>query len=396
MAKDKLTVLAHTVEPVHNFYKTQFGINVPGVNYVRTFDSNKTRDNFDFKKEVSGISLKSIRRKAFSKVDPFDLLKVPVVKPIQTDCDLVHMAGVIPLTSAPWVVDFEEVSMFAHYNSKSMHWPQYKFLFKKYFSSDNCKKILPWTQAAKKGFEYYCKKEGIGKEVTDKLEVVYPCVEPVKPFKKKKNEKKQLLFVGKQFYLKGGLDSILAFEKLSKKIDCELTVISKIPQEIKEKYSSMKGLHLIEAGPKVTDEFIVSCYKKADLFIFPTHMDTLGFVILEAMSYGLPIISVTQFAVPEIVTDNGLLVENSCSDHENYIKIFQPRGENNYPLIDDLKSPPGEYVLNLAKSCESILTNSKMYKRMSKNSLFSINEGRFSKKERIKTLKRIYFNAVEQ
>ena len=390
-----IKVLAHTVEPVHNFYKTQFGISISNVEYVKTFDSNKTRDNFDSKKELAKVSFKSIRRKVFNKIDPFDVLKVPVLKPVSTECDLVHMAGIVPLTDKPWVVDFEELSMFAHYNSKSMYWPQFKFLFKTYFSSNNCKKILPWTEAAKKGFEYYCRKVGIGKKVTDKLEVVYPYVESKKHFKKKINQKKQLLFVGKQFYLKGGFETILAFEKLSKKIDCELTIISKIPAEIKQKYSSLKGLNLIESSAKISDKFIANCYKKADLFIFPTHLDTLGFVILEAMSYGLPIVSVTQFAVPELVTNNGLLVNNPYSDHKDFIKAYYPKSDSEYPLIGILKNPKENYVNQIAYSCEKILSNPLTLKKMSKNSFFAIEKGRFSKKERVKKLKSIYLEALK-
>jgi len=54
-------------------------------------------------------------------------------------------------------------------------------------------------------------------------------------------------------------------------------------------------------------------YRKADVFVFPTFYPAECFplVLLEAMQYGLPCISTTEAAIPDIVRDgeNGILVE---------------------------------------------------------------------------------------
>lgn len=44
-------------------------------------------------------------------------------------------------------------------------------------------------------------------------------------------------------------------------------------------------------------------YRKSDLFILPTRMDTIGIVFLEAASYGLPILTCRTGGVPEYVID---------------------------------------------------------------------------------------------
>lgn len=54
-------------------------------------------------------------------------------------------------------------------------------------------------------------------------------------------------------------------------------------------------------------------YRKADVFVFPTFYEAECFplVLLEAMQYGLPCISTTEAAIPDIIVNgkNGLLVE---------------------------------------------------------------------------------------
>ena len=50
-------------------------------------------------------------------------------------------------------------------------------------------------------------------------------------------------------------------------------------------------------------------YRKADIFVFPTHNETFGLVLLEAMQYGVPVISTNEGGVPDIVKhgENGFL-----------------------------------------------------------------------------------------
>jgi glycosyltransferase involved in cell wall biosynthesis len=46
----------------------------------------------------------------------------------------------------------------------------------------------------------------------------------------------------------------------------------------------------------------------ADLFVTASPMESQGMVIIEAMSFGLPIVAVGEGAVPEVVGENGLLL----------------------------------------------------------------------------------------
>ncbi|NEQ21423.1 MAG: glycosyltransferase family 4 protein [Microcoleus sp. SIO2G3] len=57
-------------------------------------------------------------------------------------------------------------------------------------------------------------------------------------------------------------------------------------------------------------ENIKRLYSSSDIFVLPSLKETFGIVFLEAMHYGLPIITTNVSAMPEVITDgeNGLLV----------------------------------------------------------------------------------------
>jgi phosphatidylinositol alpha-1,6-mannosyltransferase len=61
------------------------------------------------------------------------------------------------------------------------------------------------------------------------------------------------------------------------------------------------------------DEALHACYRDADLFVMPSTGEGFGFVFLEAMQYGKPVVAAACTAVPEVVVDgvSGVLVERN-------------------------------------------------------------------------------------
>ncbi len=61
---------------------------------------------------------------------------------------------------------------------------------------------------------------------------------------------------------------------------------------------------------------------ETDIFLIPTYVETFGFAILEAMSFGLPIISTTHFAIPEMIQheESGFLINTNAFNCE---KLFR-------------------------------------------------------------------------
>lgn len=59
----------------------------------------------------------------------------------------------------------------------------------------------------------------------------------------------------------------------------------------------------------VTRERLASLYKGAEVFVFPSAYEGFGYPVLEAMSYGCPVVSSNAYSLSEVVGDGGILVE---------------------------------------------------------------------------------------
>ena len=57
----------------------------------------------------------------------------------------------------------------------------------------------------------------------------------------------------------------------------------------------------------LTGEELSSAYASADVFVMPSETETLGFVALEAMASGLPVVAVAAGGLVDIVTQPGVI-----------------------------------------------------------------------------------------
>lgn len=125
----------------------------------------------------------------------------------------------------------------------------------------------------------------------------------------------RLLFLSNLFKSKGVLDLLEASNLLkNSSVSFHLTIAggegdisSAKLEELISKYELEENINY---NGKVQGEEKKFAFQEADVFIHPTHEDCFPLVLLEAMQAGLPVISTTEGAIPEIVEDgvNGLLV----------------------------------------------------------------------------------------
>lgn len=288
------------------------------------------------------------------------------------DYDIIHCAHCLSKNiNKPWVADFEgEWQMYLGKKSEKSKDNVRKILLDK-----NCKKIMPWTNKTK---------EEILKdfpEIRNKIKVVYPAI-PLSKKKSKKQSKITILYATRYFWLKGGIIALEVYKQLQEKYrdKIELIFISDVPKKIRRRYSKIKISNLVDS------EKIKELYSQSDIFFYPSFIDTFGFGLLEAMSFGLPIISVNTLHTKtrkEIIEDKkqGLIFDIN-KDATN--KILEEKSM----LIIGLNEK--EIINKLFKNCCELIENKKLRERLSKNCIKEIKNGKFSIKERNKKLKRIY------
>ena len=118
-----------------------------------------------------------------------------------------------------------------------------------------------------------------------------------------------ILFIGEGFYRKGGDLLLRAFAQARTQVpEARLLIVTRDPMP--EGYS----LENVEVHPVTWQrEVIAEYYRRADIFVLPSRLETWGDVLLEAMAFGLPCVGVQGQAMEDIIQHEvtGLLVSHT-------------------------------------------------------------------------------------
>ena len=382
-------VFLYSSSAFHNAHKHMIA-NVPGGFQYQKLD-------FMAVPTSSNPRLKSMLAKTASFLSPYyNYLHVVLGKPkvrtfYQMNCDIIHSAQCLLKTSVPYVVDFEHAAVFSGYNQVAYSNPSFLRNLIKILENRKLKRLLAWSNAAKMSLLNFVDSE----EVARKTEVLYPVVTPPDKLTKKDDGTIKFLFVGGVFFEKGGLETLAAFDKISSKYDVELVLVSNVPEEIKRKYSGNPKIKIYGTLPYSE---VQKLYEYSHIFVMPTHFDTFGFVIPEALSYGLPVISDNSFSRPELISHDktGLLVDA-------YYSSFGKKGEYIYPTNSELvrkrkeacMNPPQFYINSIAVSMERMINDCEFRRKCSTNAIKETTEGKFSPKVWKEKMKRIYSESMQ-
>ncbi len=119
------------------------------------------------------------------------------------------------------------------------------------------------------------------------------------PVRERRDGPLRVLFAARQALLKGLPDLVEAFKLLPKSHFIGRVVgINRLPKAVQSQWPCN-----LELVGEVNRKDMAQHYHWADVFVFPTVCDTFGFVILEAMSFGLPVISTPNCAASDIIRD---------------------------------------------------------------------------------------------
>jgi glycosyltransferase involved in cell wall biosynthesis len=318
----------------------------------------------------------------------------PQINVDQRNSDLIYsLNGTMIKNKHPWIVDAEHVASFCNFHTNSLHRKFYKKQIVNLLDSKFCKKIMPWTYASKKTMEDFFNKNSI----EEKLEVVYPAIKSPKIKKKSNDDVIKILFVGRLFFEKGGLQLLKSFEILKKKYDLNLVIISNTPELIQQKYRKFRNIEFYQAN-FTRKELFNKYFSKSDIFVMPSFIDTFGGVFLESMTCELPIVTTDIFSLPEVVKDkkSGLIVHTSFSMFNNDFSIkWGPKTRKWKKFVSLTPSINEEFIDGLVEKISILIDSKNMRNKFGKYGKREVEMGRFSIKERNKKLKKIYEESVE-
>lgn len=186
--------------------------------------------------------------------------------------------------------------------------------------------------------------------------------------RKASDKKKRILFVGRLIERKGVSYLIKAMPKILENIQVQLDIIGTglMFFELKKEVEKLGLGKVVFFRGRVDEKKIKNFYLNCDVFALPAVVDRwgdtegLGVVLLEAMSFGKPVIASKVGGITDIIRSgvNGLLVPEKNSD-------------------------------DLAKAIIKILLNQKLRKRLAKNGLLTVKKS-FSWNKIIQETVRLY------
>jgi len=282
--------------------------------------------------------------------------------------DLIHTVNRIPvLTKTPFVISFES------------HLPRYfggerTRLFaamRRRLASDQCRRIIAYSEFAKRNF--LATHAGTPEEaaLTAKLEVVYPnlVLPPWQPDRPRRTGPLRLVFVGSHFGRKGGAVAVRAAELARNQgIDLHVHIISSLitgaavwsdPRDptFFEPYLKLLNQPNVTFDRALPNRRVLEILADADFSVLATLSDTFGFSAAESLAVGTPVIATPQGALPEFIKDgeNGLMLPLALDLYGEWVHVGrQDKDSRRFAAIyaQDVERLAAELVGRLAPYCE--------------------------------------------
>ena len=195
---------------------------------------------------------------------------------------------------------------------------------------ENCRQIMFWSHAGYKTLLEYGRSNDL--RLIKKCRVVYPAIREVDQqwIKNRTPGYELTLMFNGSFFIKGGAHVVDAFERVQKIIPSarlelccdEKKDFTTSSPELRERYlNRIRKNSGIRLRRVTRAEMLGSVLPRTDIYLLPTYADAFGFAVLEAMSYGIPVVATNYFAIPELVEDG---VTGSLVDTSNFdcVKMF--------------------------------------------------------------------------
>jgi glycosyltransferase involved in cell wall biosynthesis len=303
-----------------------------------------------------------------------------------SDGDVLFSYGYLLITNKPYCIYIENGLALYAYDRKIARHLIAKLLFAFFVRRKNLKKLIFFSQTAQKSFLNSANYSEATKDIIrSKSTFCYPAIYTPSDLltTKKASNELRLLFAG-LFYMKGGVELVDAFERITKKYPAVyLTIITSrhiLRESDIEKMNSIPQITLLDAT--LSEDEMNEMYRKHDIFVLPTFRDSLGVVLLEAISFGMPLIINDQYATHEFAVDgwNGFInPDHPMKDYvpetyamlgqyfnpeDFYARLFRLQKEEKTKNVEDF----------IFASIEKFILDPSLVEKFSKNSLLHYNQ----------------------
>jgi glycosyltransferase involved in cell wall biosynthesis len=225
--------------------------------------------------------------------------------------DLIHSFNAVPiLTRCPFVLTFEDY-MPRMPGDRPIPWLE-KYLVRRLLRPQ-CIAILAMSEFAMRQMKRQHRKRPELERLVAKCEVLYPSVRPTRVAPKSAGDELTLLFVGGDYYRKGGPALVRAHKSLrAAGIPVRTIIVSSLKWSVGDYIGPPDPKGVEAAGRELSAEGILlhrslsnsevrGLMADADFLILPTLHDTFGYVSLEAMAAATPVIATATCAQTEII-----------------------------------------------------------------------------------------------
>jgi glycosyltransferase involved in cell wall biosynthesis len=197
--------------------------------------------------------------------------------------------------------------------------------------------LVFWSEAGRATLESYggVDEARLGAPVS----VVYPAVRDVADEPDRSDRPRtspvSILFSG-DFFRKGGVHVVDAIERLHRDgADVTLVVCCDPAGDFNTTDAALRGAYLdkvrthpaIQLRGRIPRQDMLMLLRSIDIFAMPTYVEVFGMAILEAMAFGIPVISTNYFAIPEMVVEgkNGFLIDTRPFDPDRLFRGYVVR-----------------------------------------------------------------------
>jgi hypothetical protein len=346
-------------------------------NYQNTAIANKTQLNFSIKfKNNIIIFLKKI-------------YFLPNITFRKLPWDIIYSCQSIPLFWN-YILDLDCYESLNRFSNRISENYLNKILVKYFLKQKRCKKIVFWSESAKKSFQSY-----LWSEFDYKLEVLYPWInsEINIDLLLSKKDKKEILItcIWKDFIYKSIIEILDASNIIiSKYPQVKFLIIWQVDESIRNNYINKNIIFLWLLPRNQTIEIL----KKSHIFLLPTFIDIFWFTFLEAFSYWLFCIAGEGYATKEIVSswEDGIIIQ--WYKVKNYDENTKKKKNISLEHLKEFKSYQEKIkVVNEIVSAIIFFINNKSDSQIYLFNWFKkVNEWIFSIKNRNKKLKDIIIN----